>query len=103
VTTSQQIARFITNLDDDQYIGFSVFDKLCDHYNWQGAVFGDLDIKEAFRIEAGRDITETELETIRDDINLYDIICEVAIDHITDVVSRYIAWNLDDEEEEENE
>lgn len=98
MTTAQQIARFITNLDDDEYIGFNVFDKLCDHYNWQGAVFGDLDIRAIFNNTAGRDITETELETIREDIDLYDLLCGVAIEHITQVVSQYIANQQEESE-----
>jgi len=98
MTTSQQISRFITNLDDDNYIGFNVFDKLCDHYNWQGAVFGDLDISAVFHDKSGRDITETELETIRENIDLYDIICEVAIQHITAVVLEYIANQQEESE-----
>jgi hypothetical protein len=98
MTTSQQISRFITNLDADDYIGFNVFDKLCDHYNWQGSVFGDLDIKAVFHNTAGRDITETELETIREKIDLYDILASVAIGHITEVVSEYIANQQEESE-----
>ena len=98
MTTSQQIARFITNLDDDPYIGFNVFDKLCDHYNWQGVVFGDLDISAVFRESAGRDITETELETIREMVDLYDILSMVAIESIKQVVSKYIATTQEESE-----
>lgn len=90
MTTDQQIARFITNLDDDQYIGFNVFDKLCDHYNWQGAVFGELDIRHIFHEESGRLITESQLEELQEKIDLYDILSEVAISHITTVVSDYL-------------
>lgn len=98
MTTSQQISRFITNLDGDDFMGFEVFDKLCDHYNWQGAVFGDLDIGHIFKDKTGRDITETELETIRENVNLYDLLCGVAMRHITDVVSAYLYQQEDENE-----
>ena len=98
MTTDQQIARFITNLDDDQYIGFRVFDKLCDHYNWQGAVFGELDIRHIFLEASGKDITESQLEELHEMINLYDILSEVAISHITRVVSYYLNQQEDEDE-----
>jgi hypothetical protein len=98
MTTSQQISRFITNLDDDDYIGFNVFDKLCEHFNWQGAVFGDLDISHVFHEVSGHTITETELETIREKIDLYDLLSGVAIEHITQVVSEHIANQQEESE-----
>jgi hypothetical protein len=101
MTTSQQIARFITNLDDDQFIGFNVFDKLCDHFNWQGLVFGDLDIAHVFHEVAGHTITETELETIRDSVDLHDILMsasQVVIEHLTTVVSQYLDQQEDKDE-----
>lgn len=98
MTTDQQIARFITNLDDDQYIGFRVFDKLCDHYNWQGAVFGELDIRHIFIEASGKDITQSQLEELQEKIDLYDILSEVAISHITTVVSDYLNQQEDEDE-----
>ena len=101
MTTSQQIARFITNLDDDQYIAFNVFDKLCDQFNWQGLVFGDLDISHVFHELAGHTITETELETIRDRIDLHDTlmsVSQVVIEYITTVVSQYLDQQEDKDE-----
>jgi len=98
MATSQQISRFITILDDDDYIGFNVFDKLCDHYNWQGAVFGDLDIKAVFHEVSGRLITETQLEAIREKIDLYDLLSYVAMEHIEQVVSQYLNQQEDGDE-----
>lgn len=98
MTTSQEIARFVTNLDDDEYIGFNVFDKLCEHFNWQGAVFGDLDISHVFLEASGNPITETELETIRDKVDLYGLLSDVAIEHIKKVVSEYL---IEQEERDE--
>ena len=101
MTTSQQIARFITNLDDDQFTGFNLFDKLCEQFNWQGLVFGDLDIAHVFHEVAGRTITETELETIRDTIDLHDILMsasQVVIEHMTKVVFQYLDQQEDKDE-----
>lgn len=101
MTTSQQIARFITNLDDDQFTGFNVFDKLCEQFNWQGLVFGDLDIAHVFHEVAGRTITETELETIRDTIDLHNILMsasQVVIEHMTKVVFQYLDQQEDKDE-----
>jgi hypothetical protein len=101
MTTSQQIARFITNLDDDQYIAFNVFDKLCEQFNWQGLVFGDLDIAHVFHELAGHTITETELETIRDMVDLHDTlmsVSQVVIEHLTTVVSQYLDQQEDKDE-----
>lgn len=101
MTTSQQIARFITNLDDDEFIGFNVFDKLCEQFNWQGLVFGDLDIAHVFHEVAGHTITETELETIRDSVDLHDILMsasQVVIEHLTKVVSEYLDQQEDKDE-----
>lgn len=98
MTTYQQVSRFISNLDSDDFAGFIVFDKLCEHYNWQGAVFGDLDIREVFRSQTGKDITETELETIREEVDLYDLLSGVAMEHITQVVSEYIANQQEESE-----
>ena len=101
MTTSQQIARFITNIDDDQFTGFDVFDKLCEQFNWQGLVFGDLDIAHVFHEVAGRTITETELETIRDTIDLHDILMsasQVVIEHMTKVVFQYLDQQEDKDE-----
>ena len=101
MTTSQHIARFITNLDDDEFVGFNVFDKLCEQFNWQGLVFGDLDISAVFHEVAGHTITETELETIRDTIDLHDILMsasQVVIEHMTKVVFQYLDQQEDKDE-----
>lgn len=99
MSTDKKIIRLITSLDtsvEDQFIGFRIFDKLCEQYNWQGAVFGELDIRYIFNEKAGRDITETELETIYENIDLYDDLCDVAMSHITEVVSKYLNQQEDE-------
>lgn len=97
--TSREITRFIANLDpDEQSQGFEIFDKLCGHYGWQGTVVGSLDIQYIFNQIAERPITETELEDLQETVDVYDILAEVAMRHLTEVVSQYIATKQEESE-----
>lgn len=97
--TSREIGRFIANLDeDDQSQGFEVFYKLCEHYGWQGHIVGDSDIALVFQEVVQRPITETELEELHELVNVFDIVNDVAMKHLAEVISEYIANKQEESE-----
>lgn len=91
MTTDREIRRFVANMNtDDIQSAFVLFDALCDHYEFQGAFFGKLDVCQAFNEVWGRPITETELESIHEQIDLWGLLSEVGYEHLKRVSYDYL-------------
>lgn len=90
MTTNREMNRFITNLPDDDFVGFEVLEKLITKYDWIMAVITPADIKNVFQTVIGRPITETEYDLIKTelDFTMEDSLLEVAMDMIHKVCSR---------------
>lgn len=83
MTTDREIRRFVANMDtDDIQSAFTLFSALCDHYELQGAIFGELDVRQAFNEVWGRPITETEMDSLDDQIDLWNILSDVGYEHL---------------------
>ena len=83
---SRDISRFISNLSDEN-IALEAYDSLLRQFNWMGAVVTDTDIQWVFQSIAGRDITETEYDLVRNDLeeSLEALLQKVAMEHLHSV------------------